>query len=440
MTDDLQRALKTTLKAASLDAPQAAPDLLDQLAGRARARRRNRATMAVAAVTTALLVTAGTSAALRAGNAPGSGALSGKNAGGLPTETVPSPVPVPRAAVRTEPDTLPNGRRYNPEVALDGTSLLVSTESRPDVIDQLWVYDLQDHQATKVTDVVEPGTSTQYAGNLAAGDGQAVWSQEGTVAGRAVTEIWAAPLTGGNARRVVSLDAGSKEAGIGRLVVGGGTISWSRAANGGAAGTADDEHGSASGATAVYEVPLAGGPVRIVPGTDGYRILSWPWIGTPGTSSGRAGDADFKRLWNLATGQTRTVRLPKSPNTWTCWISWCVGGPPLGVTLDRVPDTRVLPLAAGTGRAVPADELPVSEPPEGSLMYDRFLSLANGDKRDTLYDLATGRMMDLGPTYEDNWPVSIPSARRDGSTLALDRYLVRPVKGAIQIIDLAAVE
>ena len=86
-----------------------------------------------------------------------------------------------------------------------------------------------------------------------------------------------------------------------------------------------------------------------------------------------------------------------------------------------------------------ADELPVSEPPEGSLMYDRFLSLANGDKHDTLYDLATGRMMDLGPNYEDNWPVSIPSARRDDSTLALDRYLVRPVKGAIQIIDLAAV-
>ncbi|MGI5200275.1 hypothetical protein ACQEU6_01430 [Spirillospora sp. CA-108201] len=440
MTDDLQHALKTTLKAASLDAPQAAPDLLDRLASRARARRRGRAAMAVVAVTTALLVTGGTVSALGLGDVPRTDTLSGKNIDDLPSEKVPPPVPVPAGAVRRAPDTLPNGDKYSPEVALDGTSLLVSTASRSDVPDQLWVYDLQDRQATKVTDIDEPDTSTRYAGNLAVGDAQVVWSQQGEVSGRSVTEIWAVPLTGGTALKVVSMDSGSKEASsVGQLVVGDGKIRWSRAANGGAVEDGNNEQASDAG-TAVYEVPLGGGPVRRIPGTDGYRILSWPWIGTPGASSGRAGDADFKRLWNLVTGQTRTVRLPKSQNAWTCWISWCVGGPPLGVTLSRVPATRVLPLAGGAGRAVPAADLPISELPPGSLMYDRFLSLVNGAEHDTLYDLATGRMMDLGPSYENNWPVSIPSERRDGSTLALDRYLVRPVKGEIQIIDLAAID
>ncbi|GAA4092026.1 hypothetical protein [Actinomadura miaoliensis] len=435
MTDDLQQALRNTLRAASLDAPDAAPELLDRVVRRGRARRRNRAMVPVAAaITTAMAVTAGTSFVADTG--PGAGAFSGRNAGALPPRTVPSPVPVPKAAILTVPDTLPDGRAYNPEVALDDGSLLVSTSSRDDVPDRLWRYDPRTRQATKVTDVPKPAGPPEITSDFAVGDGQVVWANGAKPGGRSATEIWAAPLRGGKARRVLSMDAASKEAQVGQLVVGGGKLRWSLSPAG--ADAAADVRGGADGdrQSAVYEAPLAGGSARMIPGTEGYRILSWPWIGTPGTTKGQAGETDFKELRNLETGQTRSIQPPKAPNTWTCWISWCLGGPPIGVTLDRVPDTRILPLAGGTGRALPADKLPVTGLP---VMYDRFINRTLHNKHEAVYDLATGKLFDLGPGHEGDVPQTIPSARQNGSGSVLDRYLIRTIKGSFQIVDLAAI-
>jgi hypothetical protein len=59
MTDELQEALRGTLKAGSQDVPAPEPNLLDQLARRHRARRRIRAVATATATVTAVLVVLG---------------------------------------------------------------------------------------------------------------------------------------------------------------------------------------------------------------------------------------------------------------------------------------------------------------------------------------------------------------------------------------------
>jgi hypothetical protein len=343
-------------------------------------------------------------------------------------------VPVPQAAVRTVPDTLPNGLRYAPEVALDSGSLLVSTQTSPGVIDRLWVYDLRTRRASKVTDVPEPDGASEYAGGFAVGDGEVVWSVTDGPGDAAATEIWAAPLGGGTARKVVSMAASAKEGQVGSLVVADGRIRWSPEAFEDA--SVVEATGGSTGAVepAVYEVPLAGGRPRMVPGTAGYLIMSWPWIGAPGSSGGKTGDVAFRTMRNLETGETRAVSVP---NTWKCGISWCLGVAPTNVTLNRVPDLHVLPLAGGTGRTLVGDALAI----DGPVLYDRFVNtVIRPGKHNALYDLSSGKVLDIGPNYRDSIPQSIPSARGDGSGVALDRYLIKETKGAFEIVDLAVAD
>lgn len=429
MPDEFQEALRGTLKAASRDVPAPEPDLLDQLARRHRARRRNRAVAtATATVTAVLVVLGGTMFVLRSGQEASPGPLTSKNAIPMPTAALPKSVPVPKSAVRTAPDTLPNGRKYFPQVALDQRSLLVSTESEFEVTDRLWVYDLQTRKATKVTDVVVPAGSKIFASDFAVGDGQVVWWLRYTRQGRSLIEIWGAPLAGGKAHKISSIDAGSNKAsGLDKLVVGDGKIYSARV-------------GFSKDLDAVYEEPLTGGPARRIPGTAGYRILAWPWIGTPGDSRGKAGEATFRNLRDVETGQTRSVNLPKIQNGWNCGITWCVGSPATGIIYHGGgPDSHVLRRDGKVGRTVPRDIFLGM----GAPMYDRFISYLDREKRvniATLYDLQTGKLLELGTSKDGSAGGTISSADQGGSGPFLDRYLIRRTTGSIQIVDLAAID
>jgi hypothetical protein len=429
MTDELQEALRGTLKAASRDVPAPEPDLLDQLARRHRARRRNRAVAtATATVTAVLVVLGGTMFVLHSGQEASPGPLTSRSAIPMPTAALPKSVPVPKSAVRTVPDTLPNGRRYLPQVALDQRSLLVSTESRFEVTDRLWVYDLQTHKATKVTDVVVPAGSKIFASDFAVGDGQVVWWLRYVRQGRSLIEIWGAPLAGGKAHKISSIDAGSNKAsGLDKLVVGDGKIYSARV-------------GFSKDLDAVYEEPLTGGPARRIPGTAGYRILAWPWIGTPGGSRGKAGEATFRNLRDVETGQTRGVNLPKIQNGWICGITWCVGSPATGIIYNGGgPDSHVLRRDGKVGRTL-SDDIFFGM---GAPMYDRFISYTVRGKRvyiAMLYDLQTGKLLELGTGKHGSVWGTISSADQGGPGPFLDRYLIRRTTGSIQVVDLAAID
>ncbi|MFC5749225.1 hypothetical protein [Actinomadura rugatobispora] len=433
MTDEMREALKGTLKAASLNAPEVAPDLLDRLADRHRARRRRRATSAVAAVAAVAVAAGGTTLVLRPGGDAGPEPL--KRPTPLTTATLPKPVPVPEGAVRTLPKTLPNGREYRPKVALSGTALLVSTESSLQVTDRLWVYDLRTRAATKVTDVVVPSGSKIYASYFAVGDGQVAWWLQRRSGARMMTEIWTAPLAGGTARKVLALDAASDEGrSIGRLVVGAGKIRWG-----------PNDFMPQAG-TAVYEAPLTGGRAQRIPGTEGSRILAWPWVGTPGGTSGRVDEASFKRLRNMDTGETRDAELPKGKASWTCGITWCLGGQAAGVTYTGgAPDSYALRRDGKAGHVFKMRDLDLF--PGADPLYDRFLpqlvaATSQGKKlarNAMLYDLATEKLIDLGPNKGGAVPGTIANAWQGGTGPGLDRYIVRETAdGSFQMVDLAA--
>lgn len=432
MTDELEDALKGALRTASQDAPAVAPDLLDRLAHRHRARRRRRALSAGAAAAAVVMAVGGTNLLLRPGDDRGATPLTGKSPTPMPTAKLPRPEPIPKAAVQTVPRTLPNGRRYTVHVALSPTSLLVTTESSFEKADRVWAYDLRTRRATKITDVVVPSGSTTFASDFTVGDGQIAWWLEYKAGRRFFTEIWAAPLAGGAARKVVSLNAASDAGGsMGNLVVGGGMVRWSQGAFG---------EGADKG---VYEAPLAGGPVRMMPGTEGHRILAWPWIGTPGRTSSKVGEITYRRLRNVETGKVLDAEVPKAEVTWDCGITWCFGGGATGIIYrGEGPGSYVVRRDGTAARMFVGRGVDLFRGQHS--LYDRFLpQLIPGGKKNTskvaLYDLVSGRLLELGTTEDGDMPGGIPGVRAAGTGPALDRYAIWETKGSIKVVDLAAI-
>lgn len=376
MTEDLENALRRTLAAAAERAPKA-PEGLEELGLGSPARRRSRghARAGLAAAAVALAIggaTIGGRTLLTGTHAPG-GAKDGRH----PATASPSALHRPKntdvppiekvwpKAVHRMPDTLPNGHKFGPVGFIDDHTLLVNTESSFEKADALYAYDLRNHHTKQITGVVTPPGTKVFASGITTGGGYVAWWLSGNYG----TEIWAAPLSGGEARLVSRADTPVPT----DLAIDGGNVFWSVEKAGG-----------------VFRAPVAGGPTRQVPGTRGYYILQWPWIGTPPPVRGIVAGTGFANVRNVVTGETRSAHLTDRA-AWNCGLTWCVGRTSNFVSEAQRRD--------GSGRhAIPdLSSLPGGNPPS----LDRFVITPRNPHSMALHDLRTGRTADLGTMRRD---------------------------------------
>jgi hypothetical protein len=262
------------------------------------------------------------------------------------------------------PTTLPNGRTFQPEAIIDDRTILVSTESSFEKVDDLYAYDLRKHTAKQITTVAAPPKTKLFASDFTVGGGYvAWWLNDGSR-----TEIWAAPLSGGQARLVGQASA----QGLTQLSITGKDAVWSLTSVGG-----------------VYRASLAGGgTAQLVPGSTGMHILAWPWIGSPRNRLGAPSGGryiGFEHIKNVLTGEERSANLTDR-GLWHCGLTWCVGqgpGPNLVTEVQR---------RDGSGRrAIPMEHSTVDIPP----ILDRFAITFPPGGTLAVYDMRTGKSGDL---------------------------------------------
>ncbi|MGP4029489.1 hypothetical protein [Actinomadura sp. 3N407] len=375
MNDDLDRALRGTLTTAAREAPGVEPDLLERVERGHRRRRRRRTSAAALAVAVVLGGTGAAGVAVRSGEDAPDVAVPGKLKPISPKE-LGTPVKVRErwpAAVRSVPRELPDGRALHPVTVLDGDTLVGATEASLQVPDQLWSYDLGTRKATAITDVVVPRGSKIFASDFTVGRGQVIWWLSYRVDGRDTVEIWGAPLAGGAARKLIAMPGSS----LSTLLIDGDSIVW----------------GMGDG---VYKAPLSGGAPEEIPGTGGFGIVSWPWIGSPASRGDTVGDIMYRSLRNVRTGERRGAGLAPFKGAWSCGVTWCVGSPARGVTYHRDMATAVQRRDGKAGRLLPFDNF---MGPVRGLVYGRFLPLfpeGPGTKHHILYDVKTGTLLDTG--------------------------------------------
>ncbi|CNF51591.1 Uncharacterised protein [Mycobacterium tuberculosis] len=367
MTDELDTAVRGALTAAAREAPAVPAGLLERVEAGHRRRRRRRTGAAALAVAVVLGGTGAAGALLRSGDRPPPAAAAGELKP-VPRTGLGTPVKVRDRwpdAVRSVPGRLPNGRELHPVELLDGDRLVGATWSALQRPDKLWSYDLGTGRAGVITDIVVPRGSKIFASDFAIGGDRVIWWLSYRVDGRDTVEIWAAPIAGGAAHKI----AGMPGSDVSTLLVDGDTIVW----------------GMSGG---VYQMPLSGGVPAKIPGSGGFGIISWPWLGSPASPGREAGDIEYRSLWNVRTGERRKALLAPFTAPWSCGVVWCVAGrPDLGTAVQRRDGKagRVLPdgfMAFMTG-----------------VVYGRFVPyLPDGPatKNHVLYDADTGTLLDTG--------------------------------------------
>ncbi|MFI6515016.1 hypothetical protein ACIBF1_05580 [Spirillospora sp. NPDC050679] len=450
MTDDLRAVLKN----AAGHAPPPGRDLLERVESRYRGRRRRRmagaATMAVVVGATGVLG----ASLLLGGDGYGKPRPASKPTAGPLKPTTPGPVvqleKTAPQAFRTLPKRLPNGQDFHPDQMLEDGTVLGTTWSSFELTDRIWVYDLAKNKARAVTDVTMPRGQKWFANDLTTADGQVVWTMtyHGDKSsfeepGFEKLELWTAPLAGGAARKVTSITAAQKPLDQGtstsdELALDGGEAVWATTAG-------------------VLTVPLTGGKPRLLPGTKGYQILSWPWIGTPGrgTKGPKVGEVMFKELRNVRTGERRTATTARFNGAWTCGLVWCFGGMASGVTYHGTQGQRIQRRDGKEGRVLPESDVKLMF--SGQTFLDRYILYRPrpaqtgrtpvrprpGQKGRTptqlnrskpsnhmLYDLQTGRLLDTGVRQPSSGSMpgllASPNSRimmltgEDGATILLD--------------------
>ncbi|MFA1543054.1 hypothetical protein [Actinomadura monticuli] len=367
MTDDLDRALRGTLSTAAREAPAVPPELLERVEAGHRRMRRRRATAAGLAVAAVIAGTGAAGAVVRSGGEAAPVATAGKLKP-VTRADLGTPVKVRERwpdAVRSLPGRLPNGRGLHPVELLDDGTLVGATWSSLQRPDRLWSYDLGAGRASAITDIVVPRGSKIFASDITVGGDRVVWWLSYRVDGRDTVEIWGAPLRGGAARKL----AGMRGAEVSTLLIDGATIVW----------------GMGDG---VYRMPLSGGEPAKIPGTDGFGIVSWPWIGSPVRDGARSGDITYRSLRNVRTGERRNARLAPFRGTWSCSVTWCAANrPDVGTAVQR--------RDGKAGRLLTAQQAG----PPASVIYGRFLPYfpaGPSTKTHVLYDVETGTLLDTG--------------------------------------------
>lgn len=399
---DLEEMLRSTLGHAAERAPRLSGSLAAHVATRHRRRRRSRAALAAAAMA---VVTGGTTAVLL-GQAPAVGNPQATQSAAVATPTRtehPLPDPVEKVwpqAVRKIPVRLPDGIKFQPEAFIDDRTLLVTTSVSFEKAGALLAYDLETRQARKLAEVPTPEGTVLFASDFTIGDGHIVWwtaSKGGTA------QLWAVPVTGGQAKRVAELK-GADDAALDPPAVADGRIAVSFRGGG------------------VFTVPLEGGTPEPVPDAEKLHILKWPWIGE-GNWYGPHEGTQFGDIRNVETGETRTAVTRPGERDVQCGVTSCTGSRDDGTSFVRMRD--------GSQER----ELPGGALTEG-LARERFRTAPAGDAKAlgmVLYDLATGTAADLGIRAGKDHSMFYPVPARD------ERLLSYPVRGGIAVIDLSKI-
>jgi hypothetical protein len=374
MTEELENALRRTLRDAAEHAPRA-PQGIGLEPRRPRASRGSaRMVLTAAAVAVAIGGATVGGRTLLSGSSSGTPAAEHSTAAPSPALHRPKKTNVPPiekvwpGVAFHVPKTLPNGHVFHPEAVIDDHTIAVTTESSFEKADAVYAYDLRNHQARQITTIVTPPKTDLFANDFTVGGGYvAWWLNDGTR-----VEIWAAPLSGGPGKLVGQANS----RGLSALTIDGKDAVWSLDPVGG-----------------VYRAPLAGGgTARMVPGSASMHILDWPWIGSPRTMPPKSGlvtdnfaaTGGFAHVKNVSTGETRSAHLTDRA-LWQCAPTWCLGYGPNFVTEVQRRD--------GSGRqAIPSDVNGFGVHPP---LLDRFVITTPSGGTIAVYDLRTGKMGDL---------------------------------------------
>jgi hypothetical protein len=401
MTEELEIALRRTLNDAAERAPKAPPGI--GLVPRTRRAPRGYSRMALVAAAVAVAVGGATlgGRTLLAGSHPSGTTAKHSLAAASPTLHRPKKVKVPpieqvwpKAAHRI-PNTLPNGRALHPQAIIDDHTLLISTESSFEKSDALYAYDLRTHHTRLITQIITPSKTKLFASGFTAGGGYVVW----WLAGDTGAEIWAAPLSGGQAH-LVSRTARAPS----QLAISGGKAIW-----------------SASGTGGVYQAPIGGGAAQEVPGSGSMYILAWPWIGSPAARMDPAKRSiAFEKIKNVLTGETRSAKLTDKAS-WRCGLTWCIGQGPNFVTEAQRRD-------GSRRQAIPEEGGVTAVPP----ILDRFVITFPSGGTIAVYDLRTGRIGDLRIKQHGDHVFKVPLD-------AANRLYAALTDGGYVIVDLDAI-
>ncbi|GAA3090387.1 TolB family protein [Streptosporangium carneum] len=411
MSDDLEDHLRSALGHASERAPQAPNGLPAQVMAHSR-RRRARAQALVAAVAVVAVAGGVGVAAHGSGGVPASGTLSPAQtpsveiltstpspSGGQASE---GPDPVEKVwpqAVWKIPAKLPDGRAFRPKTFIDDRTLLLETWERPGKADALYSYELDSGRTRKIADIGGPDV---FPFAYAVGDGRIVWQENDSSDKGWATRFRSVPVTGGEPetittdRRVLAVDN--------ELAVVGDRLVFSEAEGKG-----------------VFTVPLEGGALKQVKGTERHRVVRWPWVGVL-TESVQNLPENYERLLNVDTGETSRAVVRPGERRVRCGVKECAGGRADGTLFHRLRD--------GSQEG----DLPGSVPM--GLAADRFHTFETpGPRRgQVLYDLVTGKSGDLGLPFDiDGPPISLEPGLGNG------RLLAYPRKGEYVIINLTKI-
>ena len=287
--NDLEDELSRLLADAADRAPRASAGLAETV--KARHHRRRTRSAALLAAVAVVVVIGGAGVAVKAVRTqvvplPAANATDKPTGRGEPPADVipPSIEKVWPQAVRKIPATLPDGRGYYPQLLLDDHTLLVMTGVGDGIRQFLWSYDLNSGTPTRIAEIPPTKGSAIFADGVAAGGGNIVWWASYKETGKKrVARIWTVPVRGGTPRPVTDVPLGNimKQGHINGLTVVGKNVIFAYEKGG------------------VYRVPLSGGQMQPVKGTERQHILRWPWVGS------NRGKNIFSELFNVETGERR---------------------------------------------------------------------------------------------------------------------------------------
>ncbi|MEO3891332.1 hypothetical protein [Nonomuraea sp. B5E05] len=211
-------------------------------------------------------------------------------------------------AVYEVPRRLADGSKVRPRLALDSTHLLLTSEASHEKADALYSYNLNSAKTTKLADIPIPDGTTLFPDGFAVGDGQiAWWTARGEQTKTA--DFWTVSRDGGKAQLITSvvLPPASPAGRVTGIAVTSKGLFWSVGNDG------------------VFTVEGAGKAPQQVKGTQRQHILSWPWIGSPGSHDPRR--VPFQSVMNVETGERRDRLASDAGTAIACGISLCVTHP-----------------------------------------------------------------------------------------------------------------
>ncbi|MBB2912497.1 hypothetical protein FHS43_003780 [Streptosporangium becharense] len=408
--NDIEDRLSRLLDGAADRAPQVTPGLLAGITERHRRRRARNA--AVSAAVAVVMVAGGAGTAVRA--------LGEQDARKPATNVTGTPSPAKERegeerpqhiekvwpeAVHRIPAKLPDGRAHYPQLLLDDRTLLVMTGVNDGPRQFLWTYDLKSGTPRRIAEIPPMKGAVAFADDIAAGGGNIVWWTSYKEPGKQrVARIWTVPAGGGRPRTVadIPLENVKKKGHIGEMAVAGTDVVFSHESGG------------------VYRVPLRGGRPEAVPGTEGYRLLQWPW------ASRHSRQAVHHELLDVQTGQRRDAVVKPGESRLVCGVQRCIGA------VMRADG------AARSGFVRDRDGSRESELPSRAYFLAEMFRLERFVMRVlpegvVLHDVNTGTSADLGLRPRKGGGMAIP----DGG---FDRLMTYAVGKTMYVVDLAAIK